>query len=1515
MDCGENSSANGDSIDWSKCFICQEFKSDSLLDPENIKANQERDGLKTLAQKIKNFEVINEIPNNFVRVKGLNEKCLKDNHAKYHRKCSLNFNQRNLEFAQRRALRKEKKRPINWEGNSESPKTRSKVIKISTECTNPSGANDQTICFFYGHVSKCPGIVNETSADYRRASTSKINDTIKDYAKSLNDSDLLAKLAFGDMHCHDAIYHASCHTALRNESNKSKKKKQAELNAKEQSLDYLNQNAESIALSEIVIKIEEEGNFSDKGYLLSELFEDFRVKVKSLVNRDPACNRTKFKIRLMQMTPLTEELNKANKIVLSYQKGTFKTKTLDDKKDDDSLLLMKAARLCRNENFLSSEPMFQGNTCEQVIRSSPSANLQQLISYILQGESLNNSRDMIIQSFCQLLKFNSVKRIKKQQSSNMRHNQDKETPIAVFIGLSLYKYTNSRDLIETFHDLGLCINYRRVMQIYHNIHDQVVTKYQENKLVYPTSLPRNHFTTIQFDNINKQGKSTFASDLSDFNGTGISVAIQYDTNKDIIVNDDLPTITKDSKKVKTLPENYKNVEPAFLKDKYPKVPKKEEFNYKLSDEQILNNTRKEDVWLGSTETNTWAGFHSSLIKENGTTKVKCKSQMLPLHRENAHTPAMVKHCLKQSISITNFMNPGQIPVNFCDQPLYAISKQLQWQHEDLNENKVIVMLGGLHIEMAIQSMIGHVLKGSGWTEMLADSNLTTEGRADAMTGSGHVKRTRYGHQVTLKVLHNLKKNAYDQDSLENDVPFEEWETQCINEYPQFFFWDLIMKLEKLYLAFISSLRERNFDQYISCLIAICVWMEAFDRRNYKRWLPVHICDMINLKNDHPKIYKEFKAGKFVGQVSEREFSAMSLDQIHEHLNKDIKEVYGIFRDTTNQDLFNVLQVAGPEVCRILTDIRQVIQHDHDTVSTLHREDSDHERIRFNNDVQALQDLFEDNPFLDRSSDFIQIHSGAVMRKEIIKSLRDAEKLGKQQYFKTMEDVFINGNLSIMNVLHDNKVLTFSSNIKKKISKAKVQKDLDKRNTNLFAQLFLSNTSLDEDTDREEFLSHENDEDPPSIAFGRKMRTGTKADILPCITNETSIAVEFPENVTYECLDGAVIVHFIKGKKGTPFIDYAKNQFIPFIVKRLKRIMRLDIIFDQYFENSIKSLTRENRASYGSSVRIKDIGKRIIPKDWAAFLRNEKNKEELFSLLAEEISKIVVEGKTILVTSKEKVEKTDDTDVDTLQPCKIEEFDSRFPLHLYHASQNGHKNLLVKTVDTDIIIIAIARFKEIGCETLYVEYGKTDKLKIYAIHDIVRELKEDIVDALPFFYALTGCDTVSFFHRIGKKTAWNIWKVMPEITEVFKECWKVDCMEVDHRIERFIILLYSKTSDITDIHQARFRLLTSGRFIDYIPPTRGALLQHIKRATLQTKLWMLRLIKNPEIPNPINYGWILTEDKNSFIPKWSDLPVVSEVLRQLIKCKCKKKCSGNCKCNTLDLKCTPLCACFGNCYGN
>ena len=49
-----------------------------------------------------------------------------------------------------------------------------------------------------------------------------------------------------------------------------------------------------------------------------------------------------------------------------------------------------------------------------------------------------------------------------------------------------------------------------------------------------------------------------------------------------------------------------------------------------------------------------------------------------------------------------------------DQPLYAIAKQIQWTWSHLGEESFVVMLGGLHIEMAVLNMLGKWLEGPKW---------------------------------------------------------------------------------------------------------------------------------------------------------------------------------------------------------------------------------------------------------------------------------------------------------------------------------------------------------------------------------------------------------------------------------------------------------------------------------------------------------------------------------------------------------------------------------------------------------------------------------------------------------------------------------------------------------------------------------------------------------------------------------------------------------------------------------
>ena len=82
-----------------------------------------------------------------------------------------------------------------------------------------------------------------------------------------------------------------------------------------------------------------------------------------------------------------------------------------------------------------------------------------------------------------------------------------------------------------------------------------------------------------------------------------------------------------------------------------------------------------------------------------------------------------------------------------DQPLYALAKQIQWDDANLDENNYVVMMGGLHIEMMLQKTIGDWLQGSGWTTALADAEILTIGRCDALTSASSVTRGRYAHQV------------------------------------------------------------------------------------------------------------------------------------------------------------------------------------------------------------------------------------------------------------------------------------------------------------------------------------------------------------------------------------------------------------------------------------------------------------------------------------------------------------------------------------------------------------------------------------------------------------------------------------------------------------------------------------------------------------------------------------------------------------------------------------------------
>jgi hypothetical protein len=254
------------------------------------------------------------------------------------------------------------------------------------------------------------------------------------------------------------------------------------------------------------------------------------------------------------------------------------------------------------------------------------------------------------------------------------------------------------------------------------------------------------------------------------------------------------------------------------------------------------------------------------------------------------------------------------------------------------------------------------------------------------------------------------------------------------------------------------------------------------------------------------------------------------------------------------------------------------------------------------------------------------------------------------------------------------------------------------------------------------------------------------------------------------------------------------------------------------------------------------------------------------------------------------------------------------LHAADAVQQGHQKILVRTVDTDVLVLAVATFFQLPFQRqleFWVAFGTGKHLRFIAVHELASSLGPENSKALPVFHAFTGCDTVSCFAGRGKKTAMEAWKAYPDVTSAFMMLASPPCHITEEYmkvLERYVILLYDRTSDKFQVNDARKQLFSQkGKALESIPPTRAALVEHTKRASYQAgHCWGQALLPQPQLPSPQDWGWTHTSD--GWQPYWTSLPEVTKSCRELVRCGCKKGCRGKCSCIKADLSCTALCAC-------
>ena len=149
-----------------------------------------------------------------------------------------------------------------------------------------------------------------------------------------------------------------------------------------------------------------------------------------------------------------------------------------------------------------------------------------------------------------------------------------------------------------------------------------------------------------------------------------------------------------------------------------------EFEWLENVRHIVDCGFKKDL-LTETQWLSWSAFHAANSKSDIFIS---NIALLPLFQESSNSVSMIKHSIDVVMKAVRFLNPSQIPVITMDQPLYAIAKTIQWNWPtSYGDGRLVVMMGGLHIEMAALKMLGVLLKDSGWVEAVSAAGVWDSG--------------------------------------------------------------------------------------------------------------------------------------------------------------------------------------------------------------------------------------------------------------------------------------------------------------------------------------------------------------------------------------------------------------------------------------------------------------------------------------------------------------------------------------------------------------------------------------------------------------------------------------------------------------------------------------------------------------------------------------------------------------------------------------------------------------------
>lgn len=309
-----------------------------------------------------------------------------------------------------------------------------------------------------------------------------------------------------------------------------------------------------------------------------------------------------------------------------------------------------------------------------------------------------------------------------------------------------------------------------------------------------------------------------------------------------------------------------------------------------------------------------------------------------------------------------------------DQPLWwKASLIIQDEPVSSRLKKIVLMLGGFHMQMSFLGSIGHLMTGTGLEECL--ETVYASNSVIHMLSGKSVQRAVRGH-----FLVNTALNALITKKSETILPEVDWSSllaESADLYDQLIsleitsddlhlnellkslkksflkikeklqkhrtakIWIQYMDMVDLLRDFIRSERTGNWKLHLETVRKMIPYFAAAGHNNYAKSAQIYLQQMVQLEHNHPDVYSHFMKGNHVVRRSDRFWAGLSCDlTIEQTLMRAAKSRGGFTRGGGSSEDQRMVWIQSMPACAEINIAMQKITNLYYETSEQHKDCSE-----------------------------------------------------------------------------------------------------------------------------------------------------------------------------------------------------------------------------------------------------------------------------------------------------------------------------------------------------------------------------------------------------------------------------------------------------------------------------------------------------------------------------------------------------------------------------------------------